>query len=99
MIIFILLSQVGMSLSYIIQLSFYCRIITTPNAVCSTFTRVEIFSSVWETVAPEQEVFVLEAHEISVLQVLKATVLTGYTAELLRLSSTFCDYGENPSFT
>jgi len=48
---------------------------------------------------PEHKVFVLAARESSVLQVLKATLLTVYTAEQLRLSSTFCDYGENPAFT
>ena len=56
-------------------------------------------SSAWEVLVPEHKVFVLAARESSVLQVLKATLLTVYTAEQLRLSSTFCDYGENPAFT
>lgn len=32
------------------------------------------------------------------LRVLKATLLTGYTAEQIRLSSTSCDCGKNPAF-
>lgn len=64
MVIFTLLSQAGMSVSWVIQVFFYCRTRMTPNAVCNTLTSVEISSSAWEVVVPKQEIFVLEAHEV-----------------------------------